>query len=370
MDKALELAKKSLGRTSPNPLVGAVIVKNNQIVGQGYHQRVGTAHGERVALEEAGDLAKGADLYVTLEPCNHFGRTPPCTKAIIEAGIKKVYVASIDPNPLVSGKGIEALQRAGIEVEVGLREKEAQELNEVFFKYITTKLPFIALKAACSLDGKIATRNGHSKWITGEEARKHSHGLRNIYDAIMVGKGTVLADDPQLNCRIPGGRDPIRIVVDSKLSISPKAKILNLTSTAPTIIATTKNAPIDKIKVLASKGEIIQVNEGDQVDLLQLFKILGERKITSILVEGGGILNASIVSQGLMDKLYLYLAPILIGGQEAPGFIGGAGISKLQEALRLGDINIEKIGQDILITGKVIDKWDSSQVRLHDSVIV
>ena len=356
MDRALELAKKSLGRTSPNPLVGAVVVKNNQIVGQGYHQGVGTAHGERVALEEAGDLAKGADLYVTLEPCNHFGRTPPCTKAIIEAGIKKVYVASIDPNPLVSGKGIEALQRAGIEVEVGLREKEAQELNEVFFKYITTKLPFIALKAACSLDGKIATRNGHSKWITGEEARKHSQGLRNIYDAIMVGKGTVLADDPQLNCRIPGGRDPIRIVVDSKLSISPKAKILNLTSTAPTIIATTKNAPIDKIKVLASKGEIIQVNEGDQVDLLQLFKILGERKITSILVEGGGILNASIVSQGLMDKLYLYLAPILIGGQEAPGFIGGAGISKLQEALRLGDINIEKIGQDILITGKVVDK--------------
>jgi len=282
MELALELARKGLGRTSPNPLVGAVVVKDEKIVGLGYHAQAGKPHAEPIALEEAGAKAEGADLYVTLEPCNHYGRTPPCTEAIIKAKIKNVFVATLDPNPLVAGKGVEKLKQSGINVVVGIKEQEARRLNEVFFKYIITGYPFIALKAASSLDGKIATREGHSQWITGKEAREFGHKLRHIYDAIMVGRGTVLADDPQLTCRLKHGKDPIRIVVDSKLSISGEAKILNLNSQAPTIIATTENAPSSKYKQLAKKAEVLVVNEGDRVDLVKLFKILGKRKITSV----------------------------------------------------------------------------------------
>jgi len=350
MDLALQLAKNGLGKTSPNPLVGAVVVNQDIIVGQGYHIRAGTAHAERVALKEAGEKAHGGDLYVTLEPCNHFGRTPPCTEAIIDAKIKNVYVATLDPNPLVAGKGVKCIREAGINVEVGIKEEEAKKQNEVFFKYITFGLPFVALKAACSLDGKIATREGHSQWITGEKAREHGHQLRNIYDAIMVGIGTILADDPRLTCRVEKGRDPIRIVIDSRLSISSDARILNLNSQAPTIIATTKGVSLSKYKELAKKAEILMVNEGDKVDLFKLLKILGERKITSILVEGGATLNSTFLSQGLVDKFHLYYAPLIIGGTRAPGFIGGLGPASLEEALRLKDLSIEKIGSDILIT--------------------
>jgi len=349
MKLAIELAKKAEGRTSPNPLVGAVIVKNNQIIGQGYHKKAGTPHAERIALEEAGAKANGADLYVTLEPCNHYGKTPPCTEAIIEAKLKKVYVATLDPNPLVAGKGLERLQQAGIKVELGLEEREAKILNEAFFKYITTKTPFLALKTACSLDGKIATQTGHSQWITGKEAREYGHTLRNKYDAIMVGLGTVLADDPALTCRIKGGRDPIRIVVDSKLSIPEDAKILNLDSEAPTLIATTESAPLTKRKILAEKAEILVVNNGEKVDLHKLTRLLGERKITSILVEGGAILNGQLIKQRLVDKLYIFYAPILISGQMAPSFLGGPGSNYLDEALRLKDLSIQKVGEDYLL---------------------
>jgi diaminohydroxyphosphoribosylaminopyrimidine deaminase/5-amino-6-(5-phosphoribosylamino)uracil reductase len=351
MELALDLAQKALGKTSPNPLVGAVVVNNNKIVGQGYHVRAGNPHAEKMALKEAGEKAQGADLYVTLEPCNHYGRTPPCTEAIIEAKIKNVYIATLDPNPLVAGKGVKRLKDEGINVVVGIKEKEAQLLNEVYFKYITTGLPFVALKAACSLDGKIATREGHSQWITGEKAREYGHKLRNTYDAIMVGIGTVLADDPRLTCRLENGRDPIRIIIDSKLSISPDAQILNLKSSVPTLIATTQGAPLIKQKELAKKAEVLIVNEGDKVDLLQLLKILGQREITSILVEGGATLNGTLVNQRLIDKFYLFYAPILIGGLAAPGFMGGIGCARLENALKLKNITIQTIGSDFLITG-------------------
>jgi len=350
MELALELAQKAAGRTSPNPLVGAVIVKDNKIIGQGYHKKAGTPHAERIALLAAGEEAQDADLYVTLEPCNHFGRTPPCTEAIIAAKLKNVYVAALDPNPLVAGQGIIKLKNMGINVVTGIKEQEAKVLNEVFFKYITTRLPYVVVKSAASLDGKIATREGHSQWITGKEARSFGHQLRNMYDAIMVGIGTVSADDPQLTCRLENGKDPIRIIVDSKLSISPEAKVLNLNSTAPTIIATTKNASHENIQRLASKAEILEVNSGDRVDLNQLIKILGSKEITSILVEGGAALNGSLIEEKLVDKFHLFYAPLIIGGSSAPGFAGGLGPARLEDALKLKDVDIKNIGEDILVT--------------------
>lgn len=363
MERALELSKKAIGRTSPNPLVGAVIVKEGKIVGEGYHKKAGLPHAERIALNNAGTKAKDADLYVTLEPCNHTGRTPPCTEAIIEAGIKNVYVATLDPNPLVKGLGIKRLKNAGINVEIGLKEKDALKVNEVFFKYIKTKLPFIVLKGACSLDGKIATSTGESKWITSEKAREHSHSLRNIYDAIMVGKGTILADDPLLTCRIPEGRDPIRIIVDSKLSIPLDAKILNLKSEAKTIIATTTKASLEKRKELSKKAEIIMAGD-NQVDLLTLFKILGEKEITSILVEGGATLSGSLLTNNLVDKLYLYLAPMIIGGEKAKGFVGGEGFKSLQDAVKLENLTIDHLDSDFLLTGTLESKEENDVYRI------
>lgn len=350
MELALELAKKAAGRTSPNPLVGAVIVKDKKIIGQGYHKKAGEPHAEKIALLEVGVQAQGSDLYVTLEPCSHWGRTPPCTEAIIEAKIKNVYVATLDPNSLVAGQGIKRLRDAGINVELGIKEQKAQRLNEVFFKYITTGLPYVVLKSASSMDGKIATREGHSQWITGESARSFGHQLRNIYDGIMVGIGTVLADDPQLTCRVDNGRDPIRIIVDSKLSISPEAKMLNLDSAAPTIIATTQDISQEKYKRLTSKAEIIKVNDGDRVDLTRLLKILGEKGITSILVEGGATLNGSLAEGKLIDKFYFFYAPLIIGGTSAPSFIGGLGPARLDASLKLKDLTVENVGEDILVT--------------------
>jgi len=350
MELALQLAKKGEGRTSPNPLVGAVVVKENEIVGRGYHKKAGTPHAERIALTEAGEKARDGDLYVTLEPCNHYGRTPPCTEAIIRAGIKNVYVAVLDPNPLVAGQGIQKLKAAGINVVLGIKEEEAKRLNEVFLKYITTGLPYVVLKTASSLDGKIATRKGHSQWITGEPARSFGHHLRNIYDAIMVGIGTVGADDPQLTCRIENGRDPVRVIVDSKLSISPEAKVLNLDSSAPTIIAATNDVSPRKYQQLASKAEIMKINNGDRVDLVQLLKALGAKGITSILVEGGATLSGSLLEEKLIDKFYLFYAPLIIGGSAAPGFIGGMGPATLEKALKLKDVAITNVGEDILVT--------------------
>lgn len=353
MKMALQLAQKARGNTSPNPLVGAVVVKENTVVGTGYHQKAGTPHAEVHALREAGDAARGADLYVTLEPCNHYGRTPPCTEAIIRAGIKRVFVALSDPNPLVSGKGLARLREHGIEVYEGLLAEEARKVNEVFFKYIRTKLPFVAIKTATSLDGKIATKTGESRWITGEEARLHGHMLRSTYDAVLVGIGTISVDDPSLTCRLPNqeGRDPIRIIADSKLSISEESRVLNLQSSAPTIIATTSQSPADKRRLIEQKAPVLVVNEGPRVVLPSLLKVLGEMDITSVLVEGGGQINGAFLRESLVDKYYCYLAPKIIGGTKALGSFAGEGVSTLADAVCLTDISIEHLGEDFLITG-------------------
>lgn len=367
MKMALELAQKGRGRTSPNPLVGAVVVKEGTVCGTGYHHKAGTPHAEVHALNEAGEAARGADLYVTLEPCNHYGRTPPCTEAIIRAGIKRVYVAVRDPNPLVGGRGIAKLRSQGIGVVEGIREGEARRVNEVFFKYIQTKMPFIALKAAMSLDGKIATEKGESQWITGAEARRHGHVLRDTYDAILVGIGTVKADDPSLTCRLPGerGPDPIRIIVDSTLSISEEARVLNLASPAPTIIAATTRAPADKARAIAGKAEVLTVNEGNQVSLPDLLKLLGEKEITSVLVEGGGRINGSFLRANLVDKFYLYLAPKIIGGAGAPGAFAGEGFSSLNEVTELKELTIEQLGEDLLLTGYVRKEGETFVYRYN-----
>jgi len=353
MSLALELAGQARGRTSPNPLVGAVIVKNETIIGTGYHHKAGTPHAEVHALAAAGEEARGADLYVTLEPCNHYGRTPPCTEAIIKAGIKRVFVALEDPNPLVSGQGVARLRSGGLEVSVGLMAAKAGRQNEVFLKYIQTGLPFVALKAAMSLDGKIATAAGQSKWITGEEARLHGHGLRNSYDAILVGLGTVQADNPSLTCRLPNGqgRDPLRIIVDSKLTISKEAQVLQNNSQAPAIIATTAQAAQQRVAELGQLAQVLIVNDGPQVSLPELLRLLAKQEITSVLVEGGGLINGSFLREQLVDKYYFYLAPKLIGGSGAPGPFQGIGTEELIRVPQLKELTVDYLGRDLLIIG-------------------
>lgn len=355
MQLALELAAKARGRTSPNPMVGAVIVKNGEIVGKGFHAKAGSAHAEIVALAEAGERARDATIYVTLEPCCHYGKTGPCTDALIKAGVKKVVVAMTDPNPLVAGKGIAKLKNAGIEVSCCIMEQEAQRLNEVFIKYITTRRPFVVLKAATSLDGKIATSTGESKWITGEHAREYGHRLRDSYDAILVGVNTVISDDPSLTARLPEGRgkDPIRIILDSTARTPTAAKVLTQLTAAHTIIATTEAAPAERRASLMAAGAEVIVVPGDstKVDLIKLMEILGEKQITSVLIEGGGMVNGSALRAGIVDKVAWFMATKIIGGDEAPGPVRGTGIEHLKDATQLLDISIEKLDQDILITG-------------------
>lgn len=352
MQRALQLAAQARGKTSPNPMVGAIIVSDGQIVGEGWHHKAGTPHAEIHALRQAGHLAKNATLYVTLEPCCHYGRTGPCTDAIIAAGIKKVIVAMTDPNPAVAGKGISKLRANAIEVVEGVLSPEATKLNEVFIKWITTKMPFGVLKTAMTIDGKIAAFTGHSRWITGEQARRCGHQLRNIYDAILVGIGTVLADDPALTTRIPGGKNPVRVVVDSMARIPLTAKLLN-DNQAPVVIAVSPNAAEEKLAALRSKhADIVTVPCGAEggIDLRILFEILGKRNITSIFIEGGSHVNASAINAGLIDKAYWFIAPKIIGGSSAPGPIGGFGFDNMEKAITLEDIELERVGEDILVT--------------------
>jgi diaminohydroxyphosphoribosylaminopyrimidine deaminase/5-amino-6-(5-phosphoribosylamino)uracil reductase len=352
MKLALELAAKAKGFTSPNPMVGAVIVNNNRIVGQGYHHKAGEPHAEVNALKEAGESAYGADLHVNLEPCSHIGRTPPCTEAIIKAGIKRVYIGTRDPNPKVSGNGVRVLSEHNIEVIEDVHREEALRLNEVFFHFITAGRPFVALKSAMSLDGKIATSTGQSKWITGELAREHGHRLRNKYDAILTGVGTVIQDNPKLTCRLHNEnyRDPIRIVLDSRLSIPTESLVITQDSLAPTIICTTGDAASAKFDVLSRSTDIVTVNESSPVDLDKLLEILAKRGITSLLIEGGSKINGSFLTQGLVNKYYLYYAPKIIGGSEASGSFA-TGFDKLDDAICLNNINTENLGDDLLITG-------------------
>jgi len=362
MAKALKLAELGRGKTSPNPLVGAVVVKNGEIVGEGYHQKAGTPHAEIHALRAAGERARGAVLYVTLEPCCHYGRTPPCTKAIIDAGIKEVVVAVTDPNPQVAGKGIKILQESGIKVQVGVLEEEARRQNESFFKYIQTKLPFVSLKAAVSLDGKIATGTGDSKWITGEEARLVVHRLRSESDAVLTGIGTVLADDPLLNVRLPGyqGRQPLRVVVDSSLRIPEGSQLVQTAAQIPTAVAVVKgNYSREKRERLEAAGvEVwdLPASQG-RVDLKSLLSLLGQKEIMNLLVEAGSALNAALLEGGLVDKFIIFQAPLLIGGCNAPGVFGGKGFSRIKDCLRLYPVMTEKVGEDMMITA--YPKWGS-----------
>jgi diaminohydroxyphosphoribosylaminopyrimidine deaminase / 5-amino-6-(5-phosphoribosylamino)uracil reductase len=355
MERALELANKGAGFTNPNPLVGAVIVKDGRIIGEGYHEVYGSHHAEINAFRNATEDVCGATMYVTLEPCSHYGKTPPCAKAIVEKGIKKVVLALTDPNPEVAGKGIKILRQNEIEVITGVLEEKSRRLNEIFLKYIATKLPFCILKTAMTLDGKIAARTGDSKWITNEESRKYVHKLRNRVSAIMVGVGTIIQDDPLLNTRLEqeNGSDPIRVVVDTSGKTPLEAKVLNIKSNARTIIATTELASKEKLRELEARGAEIIITPpcNNRVDLKFLMRELGERKIDSILLEGGSELNYSAMEAGIIDKVNAFIAPKFIGGRESKTPIGGVGRPLMKDALMLKDIEVYRFGDDIMIEG-------------------
>ncbi|MDR7865645.1 MAG: bifunctional diaminohydroxyphosphoribosylaminopyrimidine deaminase/5-amino-6-(5-phosphoribosylamino)uracil reductase RibD [Sporomusaceae bacterium] len=353
MRKALEIARRACGRTSPNPLVGALVVKDGRVVGEGCHLCAGTPHAEVHALAAAGEAARGATVYVTLEPCCHFGRTGPCADALIAAGVKKVVAAMTDPNPKVCGQGLDRLRAAGVEVVEGVLAAEAARLNEAFLKWVTTGMPFGVMKTAMTLDGKIATRSGLSKWITGPAARERVHRLRDECDAILVGVGTVLADDPELTARLPegGGKNPLRIVVDSAARTPLTAKVV-ADGLAPTIIAVTEAAPAGHVAALKAAGaEVLVLPRGATgVDLRALWRVLGERKLTSVLVEGGAAVNAAALAANVIDKIYAFVAPKIFGGAAAPGPVGGAGADAVDGALLLEDMSAEAVDGDILIT--------------------
>ena len=354
MREALRLAENARGRTSPNPLVGAVIVRENRIVAVGWHRQAGTEHAEIHALNMAKKLAVGATLYVTLEPCAHYGRTGPCVKAVIGAGIRRVVVAMEDPNPVVSGRGIAMLQDAGIDVRCGVLEEEARRQNEIFIKWVTTGMPFVWMKMAMSLDGRIATVDGESRWITGEAARRQGHAMRDEMDGILVGVGTVLADDPQLTTRWPvEGHNPRRIVLDSRARTPLTAKLLH-DQAAPTFIAVTEAEPEVRVKALRQTGaEILYCGKGPHVDLPCLLAQLGKREICSLLIEGGSTVNFSFLVAGLADKVTAFLAPKFLGGRTAVGAVGGEGFSHLTEAAALTDIQMEWLGDAVVLTGYV-----------------
>ena len=357
MRRALKLARQGAGYTNPNPMVGCVVVKDGRIISEGYHEKYGEFHAERNALTRCVEDPAGADLYVTLEPCCHYGKTPPCTEIIIEKKIARVFVGSMDSNPLVAGKGVQILREAGIEVETGILAEECRKLNEVFYHYMETGLPFVAMKYAMSLDGKIACATGDSKWVTGEAARRHVHELRKQYMGIMVGIGTVLADDPMLNCRVAEGADPVRIVCDSQLRIPMDSRLVQTARQIPTIVACGGNIRESeslkkKLRKLEAAGvEVLQTAKAHGVNLRQLMKLLGERKIDSILLEGGGTLNASALQEQIVSKVYAYIAGKLIGGREAPSPVSGEGASRMSEAVQLKEMEIRQLGEDILVTG-------------------
>jgi len=356
MKLALELAVKGKGRVSPNPMVGAVIVKEKKIIGQGFHEAYGEAHAEVNAFKNAVEDVTGATMYVTLEPCSHYGKTPPCVDKIIEKKIFKVVIGGLDPNPLVAGRGVQKLKEAGIEVTVGVLEEQCKKLNEIFMKYIVKKQPFVIMKSAMSLDGKIATPSGESKWITGEEARNSVHKLRDEASAIMVGVNTVIKDNPELTCRLEGGKNPIRIIVDSTLRIPMESKVIEGADITPTIIAAVEGVDKDKISLLESKGVKVLITKAKKgrVDLKDLMIKLGELKIDSILLEGGAALNFSALEEGIVDKVQIYIAPKLIGGEESKTPVGGKGIELLKDAFRVEKLTTCFIGEDILLEGYVM----------------
>jgi len=356
MQRAIELAERGRGFTSPNPLVGAVIVKNGTIIGEGFHAICGGRHAEREALANCAESPRGATLYVTLEPCCHFGRTPPCTDAIIEAGISRVVIGSRDPNPKVSGKGAVILYSHGIKVDRDFLREECDALNPIFFHYITKKRPFVALKYAMTIDGKIATVSGASKWITGEEARAHVHTLRHRYRGILAGIGTVLADDPLLNCRMDGGRSPVRIICDSHLRLPLGSQICKTADKYETIVAHVDGVS-RKAEALKKRGiRLLQIPEQNRhVSLPLLMKRLAELEIDSVLAEGGGNINYSLLADGLAQKAYVYVAPKIFGGATAKTPVGGKGVYLPEDAFRLKQTALQAFGQDILLEFDVLE---------------
>lgn len=353
MRRALELAQRARGRTSPNPMVGAVVVKRGKVVGEGYHSRAGHPHAEIEALRRAGDKARSADLYVNLEPCCHFGRTPPCTDAIIQAGINRVFVGMKDPNILVNGKGLRVLKAQGIAVVAGVLKNECMNLNESFLKVITTGMPFVILKTAMSLDGKIATRSGDSHWISGELARNHVHKIRNHVDAIMVGTETVLKDNPRLTCRLEKGsvEHPARIILDRRNRIPLTANVFKNSRSEKVIYVTGPDISSVRRKTLVSrKVEILKSKCGKNgFHIKSLLKVLANREMNSILIEGGAELNASAFKAGVVDRIIAFISPVLIGGSQAPGFLGGQGVLKVDGAIKLKNLEVTKIGEDLML---------------------
>ncbi len=370
MQRAIALAKKGAGFVNPNPMVGCVVVKDNEIIAEGYHEYYGGFHAERNALTNCNSDCNDATLYVTLEPCCHYGKTPPCTEIIIEKGIKKVVVGLLDPNPLVAGKGISILQDAGIEVVSGVEEYKIKELNKVFLKYIKTKRPYVLLKTAMTLDGKIASYTGDSKWITNEKSRQLVHKLRSEMMGIVTGIGTVKADDPMLNCRLevqqpiansqkPDIHQPIRIIVDTKASISLDSNIVKTANEYRTILAVGRQSAVNsqqsKIEELKSLNvEILYCEEKNgHVDINDLMIKLGQNGIDSLLLEGGATLNAAFLQAGCVDEVYAFIAPKIIGGEHSKSPVGGQGIELMKDAIMLKDIKIETFDNDILIKGKI-----------------
>jgi diaminohydroxyphosphoribosylaminopyrimidine deaminase/5-amino-6-(5-phosphoribosylamino)uracil reductase len=362
MECALSLAGLALGYTSPNPAVGAVVVRDGLIVGFGHTQSPGSVHAEIMALRQAGSKAKGATMYVTLEPCCHHGRTPPCTQSIIDSGISEVHVALVDPNPLVSGKGLKALKTAGIKTFVGQYEDRATEINEGYIKYITTGIPFVIAKFAMSLDGKIATKTGDSKWISSEESLKFAHYMRHLVDAVMVGANTVIADDPQLSARGASGKggktkvQPLRVIVDGRGKIPTSAKVFNEPGKTLVAVAKPLNAKVAE-RFGKTGAELVELPaEKDLVDLKELLTFLGKREVTSVLVEGGSGLFGSLFDAGLVDKVLAFVAPIIVGGDEAKCAVGGSGVRKVSDAFHLTRVKTLEFGGDILISGYVEGK--------------
>ena len=359
MECALSLSRLAVGYASPNPAVGAVIVKGGIAIGMGYTQPAGSDHAEIMALRQASEMARGATMYVTLEPCSHYGRTPPCTQAIIDSGVSEVHIALLDPNPQVSGRGVSKLNEAGIKTSIGEYQQEAYEINEAYIKHITTGLPFVIAKFAMSLDGKIATKTGDSKWITNNEARKYVHNLRHTMDAIMVGANTVVIDNPHLTARGCGGKggvkkaQPLRLIVDSKGKVPLNAHIFD--PPGGLLIAVVKPLDPARKKVFTQAGaEVMELPSRDGlVDIEVLLKFLGKRGIVNIMVEGGSKLFGSLFDRGLVDKVIAFISPVIIGGSTATSAVGGNGVSKITEALHLSQVNIKNFGDNILVNGYV-----------------
>jgi len=358
MEQALSLAKLALGQVSPNPAVGAVVVKNSVVVGQGYTQPPGSSHAEVVALQQAGEQAAGGEIYVTLEPCCHYGRTPPCTQAIIDSGITEVHMAMLDPNPLVCGRGKDELKGKGIKTYMGEHEEDAKEINEAYTKFITTGMPLVTAKFAVSLDGKIATRSGDSKWISSDEARKYVHYLRYATDAIMAGVNTILIDDPHLTSRCGGTggtarKQPLRVIVDGKGRTPLTARVFG--EPGKTLLALGRSVTSEETKAFAQVGaEVLELpSEKGLIGLEKLLKSLGEREVSSVLVEGGGTLLGSLFDLGLVDKVIAFIAPIIIGGEEAKTAVGGKGAGKVVDSVKLQRVRIEKFGEDLMVSGYV-----------------